>query len=139
MKVTKEKLNSLIKETKIAMININTEFTIKEIQCIKSENKIGLEFRILQIIFNIEDKYFCSFVVEDNVIPTIYQLKDSSFYQDNLNINENFELKIEETFAQLKEKYKFSLLKINTKKKEKHNYTYIQTSAAKDKEILIEI
>lgn len=139
MKVTKEKLNSLIKETKIAMININTEFTIKEIQCIKSENKIGLEFRILQIIFNIEDKYFCSFIVEDNVIPTIYQLKDSSFYQDNLNINENFELKIEETFAQLKEKYKFSLLKINTKKKEKYNYTYIQTSAAKDKEILIEI
>lgn len=139
MKVTKEKLNSLIKETKIAMININTEFTIKEIQCIKSENKIGLEFRILQIIFNIEDKYFCSFVVEDNVIPTIYQLEDSSFYQNNLNINENFELKIEETFTQLEEKYKFSLLKINIKKKEKYNYTYIQTFAAKDKEILIEI
>lgn len=139
MKVTKEKLSSLIKETKIAMININTEFTIKEIQCIKPENKIGLEFRILQIIFNIEDKYFCSFVVEDNVIPTIYQLEDSSFYQNNLNINENFELKIEETFTQLEEKYKFSLLKINTKKKEKYNYTYIQTFAAKDKEILIEI
>lgn len=139
MKITKEKLNSLIKETKIAMINTNTEFTIKEIQYIKSENKVGLEFRILQIIFNIEDKYFCSFVVGDNVIPTIYQLEDSSFYQNNLNINEDFELKIEETFTQLKEKYKFSLLKINTKKKEKYNYTYIQTSATKDKEILIEI
>ena len=36
-------------------------------------------------------------------------------------------------------KLSITILKINTKKKEKYNYTYIQTSAAKDKEILIEI
>lgn len=137
MKITKEKLNSLIKETKVAMKD--TEFSIKEIQCIKSENQIGLEFRILQIIFNIENQYFCSFIVEDTVIPSIYQLSDISFYQNNLNIKEDLELKIEETYNKIDKKYKFSLLKINKNKLDKDNYIFVQTSAAKDKEILIEI